>query len=340
MAKMISWSGLSILHNENKTIEIRVYNSEFKSLWDDFVSSAKNSVFLFYRDYMEYHSERFEDHSLLFFRDNSLIALLPANIENNTLYSHAGLTFGGVISGYDMNLTVMLDIFSSLVNHCRNQGINEIVYKAMPYIYHSIPADEDLYALFRFEARLFVRNVTSSIYEPSKLEFYGRRLRAIKKAKNNNLTVKRSYDFKNYVQILEDVLKERHGVKPVHTLHEIELLANRFPNNIKLFASFKNEIMLAGVIVYESKNVAHAQYIANSNEGRDFCALDLTLDFLINDFCKTSRYFDFGISTEQAGRFLNVGLADYKESFGARAVMHDIYKIPIENPDKIEEKVK
>jgi hypothetical protein len=256
------------------------------------------------------------------------------------LYTHSGLTFGGVISGCNMNVAIMLDIFSSLVNHCRNQGINEIVYKAIPYIYHSVPADEDLYALFRFKAKLLVRNVTSSIYEPSKLDFYERRLRAIKKAKKNNFTVKRSYDFKTYMQIVQDVLKERHGVKPVHTLQEIELLAHRFPNNIKLFAAFKNEIMLAGVIIYESTNVVHAQYMANSSEGREFCALDILIDFLINDFCKASRYFDFGISTEQAGQFLNLGLTDYKESFGARTVIHDIYKVAIENPHKIDEKVR
>ncbi len=286
---------------------------------------------------MEYHSDRFQDHSLLFYLDNCLVALFPANIQNDTLYSHAGLTFGGVISGYDMSTAVMLDVFSSLVNHCRGQGIKEIVYKAIPYTYHSVPADEDLYALFYFKASLFSRNVTSSIYTPLKLNFCERRLRAIKKAKQNNLTVKRSYDFKNYMQIVEDVLKERYAVKPVHTSQEIELLAQRFPNNIKLFSSFKNDNMLAGVIIYESKNVVHAQYLANSNEGRDFGALDLILNYLISDFCKIPRYFDFGISTEQAGQLLNFGLIDYKESFGARAIMHDIYKLTIENLNRINE---
>jgi hypothetical protein len=279
---------------------------------------------------MEYHSDRFQDHSLLFFRDNSLVAILPTNIEKKTLYSHAGLTFGGVISGYGMNTALMLNIFSALVNHCRSQGIKEIVYKAIPYIYHTVPANEDLYALFYSKARLLARNVTSSIYEPSEVKFSERRLRSIKKAQKNNLIVKRSYDFKNYMQIVEEVLKERHGVKPVHTTNEIELLANRFPDNIKLFSCFKNETMLAGVIVYESKNVAHTQYIANSNEGRALGALDFTLNYLIKDFCKGRRYFDFGISTEQSGQSLNIGLIDYKESFKASAVMHDIYILTVD----------
>jgi hypothetical protein len=329
--KIFNWSGSNILQSQNEAIEIRVYNPELKGLWDAFVSSAKNGVFLFNRDYMGYHSDRFQDHSLLFFRDNRLVALLPANIDNETLYSHAGLTFGGVISGYDMNTSLMLDIFNSLIHHCRNQGITDVVYKAIPHIYHSIPADEDLYALFCLEANLFARNITSSIYRPSMQSLKECRIRAIKKAEKNNLIVKRSYDFKTFMQIVQEVLKERHGVNPVHTAQEIEFLANRFPNNIQLFSAYINEKMLAGVLIYENKNVAHSQYSVNSTEGLQIGALDLILKYLIYDFYKTIKYFDFGISTEQNGLSLNVGLLRYKESFGANAVMHDIYKFTVGN---------
>ena len=314
-------------YQENKTIDVSIYKPEHKSLWDNFVSVSKNGVFLFYRDYMEYHSDRFVDHSLLFFKNGKLLALLPANLQDNVLYSHGGLTFGGIISDNSMRLELMLGIFDRLIDNCRDAKITRIIYKAIPYLYHSIPANEDLYALFRQKARLTGRNVTASIYRQSSLKFDESRERAIKKAKNNNLTVKRCYDFKTYMQIVKDVLKERHGVAPVHTPQEIELLASRFPDNIKLFSSFKNDAMMAGVLIYENKNVAHAQYIANSNEGRDICALDIIVDELINTYYKNKQYFDFGISTEQTGQFLNAGLMAHKESFGARAVMHDFYEI-------------
>ncbi len=103
---------------------------------------------------MEYHSDRFSDHSLLFFRDNRLVALLPANIQNNTLYSHAGLTFGGVLSGYDMSTAVMIDVFNSLVNHCRSQGIKEMVYKAIPYIYHSSSSRRRFIRFILFQSKI------------------------------------------------------------------------------------------------------------------------------------------------------------------------------------------
>ena len=323
---MIHGSGSSILHNENKAIEIRVYNSELKSLWNDFLASAKNSMFLFDRDYMEYHSDRFSDHSLLFFRDSKVLCLLPANIRESTLYSHEGLTFGGVISNHEMKVALMLEVFDALAEHCKKEGIKEILYKAIPYIYPSIPAEEDLYALFCHQAKLAGRSVSSAIYIPETSPFELKRIRTIKKAKENNLIVKESFDLKFFMDIVEASLMERHNAKPTHSVGEIQLLASRFPNNIKLFASFKDNIMLAGVLIYESKNVAKVQYVANSQAGRLIGAGDIVVDYLINEHYKGKKYFDFGSSMLQQGLSLNSGLIDYKEGFGARTVVYDSYK--------------
>ena len=180
---------------------------------------------------------------------------------------------------------------------------------------HSTPADEDLYALFRYNAALIARNVSSSIFMHEKIRFGRSRVQLIEKAKKNNVVVKRGFDLKQFITIAEEVLIERHGIKPVHTTEEIKLLTDRFPDNIKLFASFKDDVMLGGTIIYESKNVVHAQYGVNSKEDWDLGALDIVYDFIINNYCKGKRYFDFGISTEKAGNFLNVGLVCYKESF-------------------------
>ncbi len=324
---MIYRSGSSILRNESKTIQTRVYNPELKSLWNEFVSSAKNGMFLFDRDYMEYHSDRFSDHSLMFFRDSKVLCLLPANIREGTLYSHEGLTFGGVISNREMKLNLMLWVFDALVEYCKKERIKEILYKAIPHIYHSIPAEEDLYALFSHQAKLVGRSVTSAIYIPETTPFdYGRR-RTLVKAKEHNLAVKESFDFKLFMNMVESNLLERHGAKPTHSFGEIQLLANRYPNNIKLFASFKDNTMLAGVLIYESKNVAKIQYIANSPAGRFIGAGDIVVNYLINEHYKGKKYFDFGTSMLDQGLSLNSSLLLYKESYGARTVVYDSYKL-------------
>ncbi len=302
-----------------------LYNAKNKQIWDNFVSSSKNGVFLFLRDYMEYHSDRFKDHSLMFFKGNTLVALLPANLANNCLCSHAGLTFGGVISGYRINQSLMLEIFKRLLEHCKAEGIAQVVYKPVPYIYHTVPADEDLYALFNCKAQLIARNAASCIYQAEMKKPDKNRMDNIRKAKANNILVKQSSDFEKFMLIEKKILADRHGVKPVHSADEITLLAKRFPENIKLFASYKNGEMLAGLIVYESKNVAHVQYASNSKEGWNVGAQDIIEDYLINDYYKNKKYFDFGISTENSGKLLNFGLIKRKENFGASAVMYDTY---------------
>lgn len=313
----------------DKTLRTTVYIPENKGLWDRFISESKNGVFLFYRDYLEYHKDRFRDHSLLFFKGSELIGVLPANLNGQTLYSHGGLTFGGVVSGYDMTQPLMLEIFSKLIEHCQVMGIYRVVYKAVPYIYPSVPSDEDLYALFRYDAELVARSVSSSIQLTEKRPFDSSRKDNLRKAKRNRLSVKESRDFESFMKISQETLSERHGVKPVHTVEEIKLLASRFPSNIKLFASYKNGEMLAGVIMYESKNVVHMQYAANSKQGWNIGAQDVIEDYLINHYYKDKRYFDFGISTEQSGQVLNLGLIGRKEDFGASAVMYDIYQISV-----------
>ena len=315
--------------NQEDSVTIENYTSGLKDLWNGFVSKSKNGLFLFSRDYMEYHSDRFTDHSLLFSCNGQLIAVLPANIDNGVLYSHAGLTFGGVVSEVSIKTPVMLKIFHSLIKHCKDLGIKEIVYKTIPYIFHSAPADEDLYALFTFNAQLIARNVSSCIYLPGIRKFDDNRKDNIRKAKRNDIVVKESFDFESFMKIEQETLRERHGVKPVHTVEEIKLLAGRFPNNIKLFASYKEDVMVAGVIMYESKNVAHMQYAANSKEGWNIGAQDIIEDYLINEYYREKRYFDFGISTEKLGQVLNLGLIKRKENFGASAVMYDLYQLTL-----------
>ena len=152
---------------------------------------------------------------------------------------------------------------------------------------------------------------------------------SVKKSKTSGLEVRRSHDFKTFMAIEGDNLRRKYGVKPTHTADEIQLLAGRFPESIKLFATHKGDAMVAGVIVYESKNVAHSQYIAASDEGKKLLATDFIFDFLINDYYAEKKHFDFGISTEEEGRVLNVGLITHKEEFGARAVVYDTYELDI-----------
>ena len=311
-------------------LRVAKYNPEEKRSWDDFVRNSKNGVFLFERDYLEYHADRFPDHSLMVFNEEErLLALLPATIKDDILLSHAGLTFGGFVSDASMKVALMLDVFESAWAYLQDQGVVRVVYKAVPHIYHRLPAEEDLYGLFRFGARLFRRDVSSTIDMGARLPLSKGRRYAIKQGEKHGLKVQRSFDFKTFMSIEEQVLSEKYEAKPVHSEAEIRLLAERFPENIKLFAAHKDDAMVAGVIIYQSQQVAHAQYIGVSEEGKKTGALDLIMNHLINDYYSNHKYLDFGISTEDNGRLLNAGLIENKQSFGGRAVVYDFYEIDV-----------
>lgn len=310
---------------------ISPYTPACQEAWDRFVAAARNAVFLFYRGYMDYHADRFVDHSLLFYRDGRLAALLPASLHDagRTVVSHGGLTFGGVLSGPDMKAAPMLELFGGLCRYLRERGVARLLYKAVPHIYHDAPAEEDSYALFRAGARLYRRDVTTTVALGRRLPFQERRRRGIKKARAAGVVVRQAPDLAAFWPVLEENLRQRRGVRPVHSLAEMQLLRGRFPDNIKLFAAYRGDALLAGVVVYEHRRVAHAQYISAGEEGKRLGALDLVFDHLISEHYRGHDYFDFGISTEGQGQVLNVGLAEQKEGFGGRALVHDFYELDL-----------
>jgi hypothetical protein len=190
-------------------------------------------------------------------------------------------------------------------------------------------AEEDLYALFRRDARLIKREASTTINLKERLSFSKGRKWTINQSRKNKIEVRESVDFETFMRLETEVLAAKYNVAPVHTAAEMHLLAERFPQNIKLFGAFLDGEMLAGTIVYASQTLAHAQYMAANAEGKRLCALDAILQELITAYYSEKRYFDFGISTERQGRYLNVGLVEYKESWGGRATVYDTYEIEL-----------
>ena len=307
-----------------------IYNKDLSHQWDSFVTTSKNSTFLIYRDFVEYHKDRFTDFSLLFLRKNKIIGLLPANkASQTTLYSHQGLTYGGIITDVSMTTPLMLELFDITKEFLSEQGFNEFIYKPIPHIYHRIPSEEDLYALFRHKAELIGRSIASCIYNGTSVDYAQLRKRGIKKAENRGVSIIESNNFTKFWEVLNANLSEKHGVKPVHTLEEIQYLKSKFQNQIRLFEVQYKDQIVGGCVTFETDKVVHIQYISASEDGKQMGALDLLFDYLIRKTQKKGKHFDFGTSTEQGGEILNEGLISQKEGFGARGIVYDTYKIKL-----------
>lgn len=312
-------------------IQVEKYSIDKKSEWDIFVSNAKNAHFTFFRDYMDYHEDRFVDFSLMYYDEKQrLIGLLPANLKNKILYSHQGLSFGGLLLNGRSTTEQVYKILLSTIDFLKSMGeVTSIIYKRVPDFYHICPSQEDLYAMFLLDAKLFRRDV-SSLIDISHMNPYTKgRKWSVNKAKKEAIEVNKDNSYSDMWSLLTEVLSSQHAAKPVHTLKEIELLSSRFPENIKCFTARLDGKLLAGAVVYETERVAHTQYLANSDKGRELGALDLIIDHLIKNTYKEKKYFDFGISTEDNGLTLNKGLIAHKEGFGARAFVHDFYEVNI-----------
>lgn len=305
------------------------YSSEYKIQWDEFITHAKNATFLFYRDFIEYHGNRFEDYSLLIFKDEKLIAVMPANIENDILHSHQGLTYGGFVFEKSIVFKECFEVFKSVLSFLEEKSISTIKLKQLPKIYSLLPSDEIDYLLLLAQARLTRCDLSTSIDRDFPLGVQtSNRKRGIKKGEKNKLQINEEQDFQGFwEQILIPTLQAIHGESPVHSHTEIQLLKNKYPKNIRLFSVLKDDSMIAGCVIFESEKVAHAQYISSNSDGRRMGALDFLFDHLIHEEFKNKKYFDLGTSNQNQGKNINEGLLHWKESFGARSVVHEFYEI-------------
>ena len=307
--------------------EIRRYVPEYADEWNQFVAESKNGVFLFDRRYMDYHSDRFCDHSLMFYLDGRLLAVLPAHQSGDTLCSHNGLTYGGLVMSPRLTVVQTMHLFREMNEYLRSQGIRHVSYKAIPWIYHRLSAEEDLYALYHeCHARIVARDFATNIYLSAGLRWERVRRRGIVRARNAGVVVERSNHYEAFWQVLADNLMNKYGVKPVHSLQEIELLHGRFPQNIQLYQAVREGKVLGGVVLYISSQVVHAQYSSASPEGKKLGVIDLLYDQIFKDY-RDYPYFDFGRSTEHPdGSGLNENLVFQKEGYGGRGLCYDIYE--------------
>jgi len=316
-----------VWNEKDAMFTIERYTDSQQTEWNSFVAQSRQGSFLFDRRYMDYHADRYADCSLMFFRKERLYAMLPANVMGDTLYSHQGLTYGGLITGTEATTADTVTLFEEMKAWLGNHGINNVVYKAVPWIYHCIPAEEDLYALFHScDAKLIERNISSTIVGGRHLKWHRDRRYNANKASRNGFTIELSDDFEGFWRVLDSNLYNKYGVHPVHSLDEIRLLKSRFPHNIILYTAVKDGEVLGGTVLYLTPQVAHAQYISATLEGKKLGAIDAIYDRILNYDLADYPYFDFGKSTEDGGHYLNETLIHQKEGFGGRGVCYDTYE--------------
>ncbi len=290
--------------------------------WDAFVRSARNGVFLFERGYMDYHAERFDDASLMLHDEaGALLALLPAHRQGDTLVSHGGLSFGGLVLHPKLGAQTVLELFDALRDALRAMGLARLVLRPVPHIYHRLPSEDDLYALHRLGARTTRVDLSTTIDLARRPPLAKGRRHALAKAQRAGIEVRENEGLDVFWPLLERTLARRHGVRPTHSLAEMQRLMQRFPERIGFCGAWQGGTLLAGGVLYRYDGVLHTQYLATSDEGRDCGALDRVIEHAIERHAADCRWLNFGVSTTEQGRVLNTGLVAQKEMFGGRSTV-------------------
>jgi len=311
-----------------KNYSVRLYTSEDYSIWNNFVSTAKNATFLFHRDFMEYHSDRFQDFSLLVFEEDQLVSILPANKVRDTVFSHQGLTYGGFVFDNKIKLGEVIAITKDVMVFLHSVDITTFQLKLIPSIYTNYFSEEIEYVMFLANAKLIRRDCLSVIDLTKPFALSKTRKESIRRGEKYNLVIKEELKFDLFWnEILIPNLAKKHNSKQVHTIEEISFLQQKFPNNMRHFSIYYNTKIVAGTTVFITDTVAHPQYISGNEQNNELGSLDFLYNHLILDVFKDINFFDFGISHEQNGKKINQGLLFWKETFGAKTTIQNFYEV-------------
>lgn len=315
-------------------LTVRRFDPADAPAWDSFVEGCLQGTFLHSRQFLSYHGDRFEDASLVIEVAGECVGLLPAALNpgnRREVISHPGLTYGGVVHRGSLRGEQMICALDAIRSFFMARGCERLVYKAVPSIYHRAPAQDDLYALFRLDASRTRCDLSSTIDLTNRLAVATRRTRGLKKSVKHGVAIETGFDWLAPLwDVLTHNLRTKFDAAPVHSLDEISILAERFPENIGCICGVVGGHVVAGVVLFMTPTVVHAQYIASNDAGQEYSALDLVFDFSIGlAIEREAKWFDFGTSNERQGRYLNKGLYEFKSNFGGGGVAHEFYTLDL-----------
>ena len=314
-----------------KNYSVRPYQESDYELWNTFVSAAKNATFLFHRDFMEYHKERFEDFSLLVFDKVKLVAVLPANRVDNKVYSHQGLTYGGLVYASKLKIEKIEVILDLLFDFFKSKRIEHFYLHPIPSFYLGQGNAAIDFFLMKRGAQLYRKEMNMVAHLHQEIPISKSKLKHFRRTEVLGLRVVEETNFQPFWEkILEPRLAEKYDTKPVHSLAEIQLLHERFPKNIKQFSAYLEDKIIAGITIFEFENGVKSQYGATSKKGEKYRALDFLFISLLDVFQKRGKhFFDMGIVNDSGEKGFHSGLLQQKEELGCTVWNQDFYKIKL-----------
>ena len=313
-----------------KNYTVRRYHSDDFLLWNAFVSNAKNATFLFHRDFMEYHADRFQDYSLLVFDGDNLVAVIPANVTDDKVFSHSGLTYGGFVIGQDVENDNFEMIYFAVIDFLKENEKKALIIKELLPFYNTSETIDTESFFKEHGAIISDRKMDLAINFKSTYEVSKTKRRHYKKLQSEGLLVKKEDSLESFwIKVLTPLLNEKYNTNPLHSLTEITFLKSKFPQNIEQYNLYLDGEILAGITIFRTEKVIKSQYCATTEAGKKYRALDYLYIYLIDEFSKTHDFFDMGTVDDNSERGYNEGLLNQKKELGCTLYDQNIYQIAL-----------
>lgn len=316
-------------------MRVEPYTAEDEKAWDALVERAPMATFLHARRFLAYHGDRFEDASVTL-RDGKgrLVGVLPAALDPSdpgTGVSHPGATYGGLVHDGGLNGDRTRDALEAVCAHYAGRGLDALVYKPVPHVYHRSPSQDDLWALGEMGAERSAWDLSCAIDLAARRAPTTRRARSLARAERSGVAVEEGPDaLAELWPVVEETLARRHDARPVHSLEEIEDVRARFPDRVLPVVARLGGAAVAGTVLFATDTVVHTQYLAAAEAGSRTGALDAAIERAIGlARGRGARFFDFGISPGPGRRGLLPGLYRYKAEFGGGGVLYEQYEVAL-----------
>jgi len=308
------------------SIKVKQFIIQNTKAWDDFIDDSNNGTLFHMRSFLTYHENiKFQDHSLLFYSNNTIIAVLPASIHDDIFCSHPGISFGSFIYQKQLSFSDANKIVDAFLLYIKKLSCKKIKLTFPPKCYYANMSDYIEFCLFsngfiynKLELSNIVKlhdnfNLVYKQYKPSARQAYRR-------AERSGISINQSNNFNEFYKILTNNLSLRHNVSPTHSLSELKKISKLFPTKINLFTATLDSKIIAGVINFIcNNNTVLAFYISHNPEFQNARPLNMLFTHIFKWSIENGyKYYDFGLFTVNGEP--NLSLARFKESFGAEGV--------------------
>ncbi|MCD4777150.1 MAG: GNAT family N-acetyltransferase [Candidatus Aegiribacteria sp.] len=315
-------------------ISIRQIEPGERKRWTDFILRSNNGTVFHLPDFLDYHPEgRFRNHHLISESKNGIVSVIPGALterEDGTWFrSYPGASYGGPVFNDSLGLSKIERIIDELISYCRSQGFRGIEMTPPPMIYYRRPNNYLEFSLVKRGFKYRKRELTavidlSRLGEELRLGFRSSALRGVRKAVKSGVEVEENSDFSLFYHVLESNLQQRHGVKPTHTLEELENLRNLLgKDRIRQFIATLDGEVLAGMVMFHcNPRVTLAFYISHDQEHQVLRPVNLVYMEVIR-WAKQMGYHYMDLGTFTLNMEVNYGLCRFKESFSARGIFRN-----------------